>query len=142
MRLFLPVLVIALRVALVFVHRCVAPRRGSCGSDLLVAPCAGQKPVATRCGGVFEMGSNNMKKFLTIKNKMELAFLGTGILLFLIVVGYTVYSIQFLVKKIDSATSEKINEAKTKTRFNVEDAKKLLEAIGQTTSTDPTGGGR
>ncbi len=87
------------------------------------------------------MGSNNMKKFLTIKNKMELAFLGTGILLFLIVVGYTVYSIQFLVKKIDSATSEKINEAKTKTRFNVEDAKKLLEAIGQTTSTDPTGGG-
>ncbi len=73
---------------------------------------------------------------------MELAFLGTGILLFLLVVGYTVYSIQFLVKEIDTATSQKAGTETAKIRFNVSDAEKLLQTIGRATTTNAIGGGR
>lgn len=60
-----------------------------------------------------------------MRKHRELVFIITGVLLLLIIVGFIIYSINFLVKNTRSALDQESLKAKETTRFNLEGLKKL-----------------
>lgn len=60
-----------------------------------------------------------------MRKHRELIFIITGVLLLLIIVGFIIYSINFLVKNTRSALDQESLKAKETTRFNLEGLKKL-----------------
>lgn len=62
---------------------------------------------------------------MKLKGKQEILFIITGILLLLAIVGFIIYSINFLVKNTSSALDQESVRAKEVIRFNLEGLKNL-----------------
>ena len=60
-----------------------------------------------------------------MRKHRELIFIITGVLLLLIIVGFIIYSINFLVKNTEKTLDQESVKAKEITRFNLEGLKKL-----------------
>lgn len=59
------------------------------------------------------------------KNKRELTFFATGILMFLIVLGVLFYSFRFLIKKLNQSLGAVSPSLEESLQFNVESIKNL-----------------
>jgi len=60
-----------------------------------------------------------------MRRHQELIFILTGLLLLLIVVGFIIYEINFLIQNIEKALNQESVQNKEIVRFNLEGLKKL-----------------
>jgi flagellar biogenesis protein FliO len=60
-----------------------------------------------------------------MRQHQELIFILTGLLLLLIIVGFIIYGINFLVQNIEQALNQESTQNKEIVRFNLEGLKKL-----------------
>ncbi len=62
---------------------------------------------------------------MKLKNKREILFIASGVLLLLTTIGFIIYSVNFLIKNTRSALSQESISVREITKFNFEGLEKL-----------------